>query len=462
MLAAVFMETGCRENTLINAKVAPANSEIGVWSTSLACITHTHYDDTVITSINIGGLSIYQGVGAISDPFFGTMAGATFFQVVPSQFKSDLYDNNATIDSAVLVLPYSGYTYGDSTDVNQTQSYQVFYLDKNDSLGYNTTYYSYSTKPVDVTPLSDPTEVNLHSLTDTFSANGVVYTKGMRIKLNLPALLNYLKPAQAKLTLSTDPTADFINLFKGVCVRATNPATPGKAFPYFRLDGPDVNSEAAVKVYYHHASPLDTLVENYYFNTGSCAHFNGITKSYAGFPVNDLFQSTQPNDSIIALQNQPGASIDIVIPGISKLPAGVINKAELQLSLLPAYNANSFLSIPEKLYPLGIANGTYPSGYGAGIAYNVADRYPLTSLSPLGVLDGYIHTFTRGGKTIQTYTIDLPREVMTSIAAKNDTIHLHINGTQDFYGAFHLVAGGGSYPDTLYRPRLFIVYSKLK
>ena len=30
---------------------------------------------------------------------------------------------------------------------------------------------------------------------------------------------------------------------------------------------------------------------------------------------------------------------------------------------------------------------------------------------------------------------------MASIAAKNDTLHYHINGTQDFYGAFHLVAG---------------------
>ena len=50
---------------------------------------------------------------------------------------------------------------------------------------------------------------------------------------------------------------------------------------------------------------------------------------------------------------------------------------------------------------------------------------------------------------------------MASIFAKNDTIHLHINGTEDFYGAFHMVAGGGNYPDSNYRAKIKIVYSKL-
>ncbi len=459
---AAIAQTGCRENTLINSKVAPANNAVGVWDTALSCITHTYYDDTVITSTNIGGLSVFQGVGAISDPFFGTMTGATYFQVIPATFNSSQYDST-TIDSAFLFMPYSGFTYGDTTNQSLTQTYQVFYL--NDSLGYNSNYYSFDSKAIDaVTPLSDPTTVNLYHLKDTFSVNGVYYTKGMRIPLKLTALMNRINPAQAILTTSTAPATDFINLFNGICVRVANPLQSATAFPYFKLDGTTMYDEATILVYHHHPSysPVDTMKEQYFFSTGTCAHFNNITKSYTHSPVSNLLHSTQANDSVIALQNQPGASIDIIIPGIKKIPAGVINKAELQLTLLPAYNSNSFLFYPEKLYPLGIANGTYPAGIGAGLAYNIADRYPLTSLSPLGVLDGYIHTFTRRGITVQTFTIDLPREVMASIAAKNDTIHLHINGTQDFYGAFHMVAGGGSYSDTLYRPKLIVVYSKLK
>jgi hypothetical protein len=51
---------------------------------------------------------------------------------------------------------------------------------------------------------------------------------------------------------------------------------------------------------------------------------------------------------------------------------------------------------------------------------------------------------------------------MQAIAMKSDTIHLQINGTSDYYGAFHMVAGGGSYPDSNYRAKFKVVYSQLK
>jgi hypothetical protein len=175
-----------------------------------------------------------------------------------------------------------------------------------------------------------------------------------------------------------------------------------------------------------------------------------------------LLNSKQPNDEIIALQNQPGASLDIVIPGIKSLPVGIINQATLQFTMLPGneYNPPLF-EAPQRLYPVGVGNGVYPAGVNAGVVYNVADRYPLYSLTPFNVLDGRMHTTTVGGITLNSFTINIPREVMTSISAKNDTLHLHISGTQDFYGAFHMVAGGGNYPDPLYRAKLNVVYSKL-
>ena len=462
IVIAALAQAGCRENTLINSKVAPSGNAAGVWDTTFACITHTYYDDTVVTSTNIGGLSIYQGVGAISDPFFGTMTGATYFQVIPFNYSSSLYDNTS-VDSVVLLLPFSGFTYGDTTTRNLTQKYHVFYMAS--GLTYDSAYFSYNTKPVDeVTPLSDPTAVSLYHLADTFSVAGVYYTKGLRIRLNTTAFMNRIAPAQAILSSSTTPQADFVKLFNGLCVRVADPTQTNTAIPYVRLDGSNLYDRAGVNVYYHHTNvaPVDTVVENYYFDPAYCAHFNSISNSFASAPVNNLYHSTQANDSIVALQNQPGASIDVVIPGLNKMPKGVINKAELQFTLLPNYlYSNLLLQGPEKIYPLGIGNGKYPIGVTNGVAYSVLDRYPLTSLTPLGVLDGFVHTFVRNGTTVATYTIDIPREVMASVAAKNDTIHLHINGTQDYYGAFHMVAGGGSYPDTLYRPKLFVVYSKL-
>jgi hypothetical protein len=157
----------------------------------------------------------------------------------------------------------------------------------------------------------------------------------------------------------------------------------------------------------------------------------------------------------------------VIIPGISKLPAGIINKAELQLTLLPGYgnkigvNGDSILLAPERLNPTGVANTTYPTGVGAGLLYNIADLYPLYSSTPINVIDGTLYN-PYPGTSLAKFTVNVPREVMASIAAKNDTIHLHLDGTQDYYGAFHMVAGGGSYPDSNYRAKLFVVYSKLK
>lgn len=462
LVIAALTQTGCRENTLINSKIVPSGSSIGVYDTSLNLITHTKYDDTIVTSYNIGGLAIYQGVGIIADPFFGVMTGSTYFQVVPNSFNSALYDNQ-DIDSAVLVLPYSGYTYGDTnTTVSQTQAYQVFYMA--DSIAYDANYYASYSKPLDPTPLSDVTTIDLKRMSDTFSypLGSTIYTKGLRIRLNVGALWPKLSNAQSVLTTSASPATDFIKQFNGICVKVANPGSANTVIPYFRLDGSNLYNQAGIVVYYHdRTTGVAAAPENYSFNTSYCAHFNNISKNQTSFPVNSLYTSSQANDSVIALENQPGASIDVVIPGIKSLPAGVINKAELQFTLLPHHTLAEYAG-PEKIYPLGVANGVFPNGLSAGVAYNVADRYPLTSLSPLGVLNGYVHTFTRNGKTVQTYTIDIPRELMASIAAKNDTMHLHINGTQDFFGAFHMVAGGGSYPDATYKPKLFVVYSKLK
>jgi Domain of unknown function (DUF4270) len=458
----------CKENTLINSKVSPSSNAIGVYSVSLPIITHSYYDDTAITSTNISGIAVYHGVGSFVDPYFGTLTGATYFQVLPLDYSATFYDNN-TIDSAVLVLPYSGFTYGDttqSTGGNITQTYQVFYM--TDSIAPTSTYYSYSSKPIEATyPLSDPTTVNVYHLKDSLGLNVLPQNyPGLRIKLKLSTLLGHLLPAQQSLTTTT-PSATFLDAFKGICVKTADSRYPSNAIPYFQLDGNTVYTQAGILVYYHaNTDPTKALIEPYSFSQASCATFNSVKRSYGHYPVNSLFSSTAANDQVIALQNQPGASIDIVIPGIKNLPAGVINKAEIQLTLLPAYNSiysagRDTLNAPERLYPTGIGNGTYPAGVTYGLGYNVADRYPLTSISPLGVMDGHLHNMTRNGTSVQTFTVDLPREVMTSIAAKNDTIHLHLNGTQDFYGAFHMVAGGGSYPDSNYRAKLIVVYSKL-
>lgn len=461
LVAAVLFFCGCREHTLISSSLSPANDTAGVHADTLGCITHTFFSDDVITSYNAAGLPEYAAVGSITDSFFGNTNASAFFQVANSQGLLAI-DTSAHIDSVVLQLPYSGFTYGDSGNLSLTQTYQVFYM--GDTLGYNTLYGPSATKAVDMAyPLSDPVTVKLHNLADSVYSKWVNLQPALRIKLKMSTAMSRINNAIYQASAAGDPASAFVNYFNGICVRPADNRVTTKALPYFRLNGSDDYTKAGILVYYHNSTYPDSVQHfSFLHEQAVCAHFNNITRSYSRFPVNNLYQSIQANDSIIAIQNQPGATVDIKIPGITKLPKNVaINKAEIQISLLPSLN-NSVFFPHDQVYPAGIGNGAWPGGIDAGAEYTVLDRYPTGVTSVYAVLDGSPHTLTYGSTGITTYTIGLPREVIASAAAGNDTLHYHIRGTQLLYGAYRMIAGGGSYSDPRYRAKLIVVYSSLK
>ena len=458
LLLVTIAGMGCREHTLISSKVSPANDTAGIHADTLGCITHTFFDNDIYTSINIPGLDVYQGIGSITDDYFGTFSGSTFFNVVPQTFIDGI-DTGMHIDSVFLTLPYSGFTYGDTTTMSLTQAYQVFYLA--DTLGYNTPYYPNSDKPLDV-PLSGAVNVNLYHLKDSISVNGRNYSPGLHIKLDAATITAKLHNALKVSYAASNKTAAFITAFSGICVRPADTRKFTKAIPYFRLNGTGAYAEAGLMMHFHNYAGVKDSFE-FYHAQGSCTHFNSITKSYSRFPFNNLINSTQTNDTIVGLSNQPGASIDVKVFGlVSKLPKNVVvNKATLQISLVSALNSSTFF-VPDQVFPIGIGNGTYPIGIEAGKEYSIEDRKPLGSLSPYSILDGKSHTITYGSTGITTYTIGLPREVIANIAANNDTLHLHIHGTQVYYGAYRMLAAGGNYPDYRYKTKLIVVHSSLK
>lgn len=450
---AAIMQVGCRENTLINSKVSPSSNAVGVFDTVLDVQTGTYYDDTIATSGNP-----IMGIGAMNDPYFGNMSASTFFQIVPTNATSALFSGVGSFDSAVLILPYSGFSYGDTANQSLAQTYQVFYVP--DTLSINTTYYSFSTKPISVTlsNASDPrATVNLYHLRDSISVRGTNYRPGMRIPIDAKAFWTLVKPIFDGMGSSSAPVDYFKGAFCGICVRPAT-ATTTNAMPYFQLNGPGIYQQAGIVAYYHNSADTP-IAENFYFNPSNCAKFNSIKKTYAGTPSQAVSQLQHPNDTVVALQNLPGMNIDVVIPGITKLPLGIINKAELQITVLPGNNG--IYALPLSLYPIGVGNGTYPAGVSAGSGYNVADRYPLASVSPFAILDGSSHLFNVNGTVVTTYTIGIPREIMNSIAAKNDVLHYHIMGSTDYFGAFHLIAGGGNNSNPAYKAKLKVVYSSL-
>jgi hypothetical protein len=156
---------------------------------------------------------------------------------------------------------------------------------------------------------------------------------------------------------------------------------------------------------------------------------------------------------VILVQNQPGAALDVRIPFVKNLktllPKMVINKAELVITQINENTSSTYTPVT-KLYARGIDIN--------GLKYEIADRYPLGSLSPLAFLGGYAQSATIGSFNATQYIINIPREIINTINEQRE-LHLHINGTQDYPGAYRLLAGGSTYSDPNYRIKLRIVYS---
>ncbi len=453
-----FTQTGCRENTVLSDKLAPINNvNLDTIPDTLTMYSKTVIDDTTITSLNISTVPVYHGIGTINsiyDPLFGTTNASMYFQIAPinTGYGSSLNSSTgAVVDSAVLVLPYSGFTWGDTT-VPSTQTYTVYEVAPG-GLNIDSTYYGYNTVPIyRDTPLSAPTTINLSpQLEDSVFVDGANQTPHIRIPLNKTFINQMLNPT---LAYATDiPT--FQSYYGGLYIESSDTTTTtGRAMPYFRLDGvASPYTCAQVLVYYRNPTSGTSSEQSlpFCFTSGFSAHFNRITHVYSKF-VQNLLASTSKSDSVMLLQNQPGLAFDITLPNIQYLPNAVINSAQLIITQVSTGTpADAKYWRPTQLYPLGIDQN--------GLEYSIADRYPLTSPYTSSFIDGTAKSITVGGITVTQYTLNMPRETQAAILQQRP-LHLRINGTQDYPGAYQLYAGGRTNATT--RVQFRVVYSKLK
>lgn len=455
----IFSQTGCKEHTLIDAKVAPNIDNIHVFQTdTFTILTKSIFDGDVITSTSITGLPIYHGLGSINgtDAYFGNTNAGIYMQVIPETLTPTFFSTD-NVDSAILILPYTGYTYGDSTSSATPQSFNVYKI--TDPFYTDSTYYATQSLAYDPSTIyGTASNVNFKTITDSTFMDGRLRGPMLRIKLNINSGSSlYTDLSNANNT--TDVTT-FLSTFKGVYIEHSDTFQANtKSIPYFQLDGVDTYSRAGILVYHHNASTTGEQIFQYYFDIQTCAHYNKITRNYSGTPAQSLFTSNQKNDSLVVAQNQPGAAIDVQIPFLGNAFDAankfkfIINNAQLIITQVNSY-VSPIYGPPVKLYATGVGGSNNDS------LYSISDRYPITSLYPLQFLDGYAKQTTVGGVTTTRYTINMPREVMESIARKR-VLHLRLNGTQDYPGATRLVAGGGSYSDPNYRIKLNIVYTKI-
>lgn len=461
--------TGCKEDTLIDASVIPAGDTANTFiiPDTVTILTKTVFADSLATSIYVAGIPVIQGLGTVDnqipgDPYFGKTNASIYFQVVPPTLG---FTFPATPDSAFLILPYAGFMWGDSTATNVPQTFNVYQLA--DSITKDSTYYSYTTKAVDrsnllgsVTVSYNPTTMH-PSLADSLYIDGRNVQPHLRVKLSQD-FINKIKNEAANGT-SFSGYASFLSFLKGLVVEPDTTAGFGNTLYYFQLDGTNDYNRANILFYYpgKNSSNVDTeLTTSLYFDPTYDSHFNKVKRNLTGTPTGNLVASTNSSDSLIVIENEPGAALDIQIPNVKYLPQHPILKAELiitqitnDFTALPFLDQYEKFVPPARIYPVGIkADGT---------TYTIQDRYPTSSVEPLIFIDGLRKDAVVNGKTVSRYVVNIPREIQKAIIEKRDTLHLRINGAVTYPGAYRLIGGGRNLSNPDLRIKLNIVYSKI-
>jgi hypothetical protein len=443
----------CKEDTLINSTVIPPVDNINTFAVEVdSILTVTVNDDSVLTGYNYYNSDIFKGIGVINaDPFFGKTYAGAFFQIVPPTTSFTFAGTNPVIDSAILVLPYSGVIYGDS---NATVNQQLNVYQIEDAFSRDSLYYSNQKLGVNrLKPMGSAT-MNIRKLLDSNTVWGVKVAPQLRIKLNSWVADSIL--ANAGGTKFADyPT--FLTWFKGIYVEPdTTASATGRAIPYFKLDGLDQNSRANI-IFYYHNNTDDSLSTSFGFVASYCAHTNWIKRTFSNYPIANYFPASgKVSDSIFMIQNEPGAAGDITIrldKVFTQLTKTVINKAELVITqIAPAAAEDTLFEAPVRLFPSGIDS--------LGAVYTIADRYPTSSNEPLNFIDGTRRVAYVNNQKVYQYIINIPRELQSAILKNRKFVHLRLNGTVSFPGAYRLKAGGNKHSNS--KIKLNIIYTKIQ
>lgn len=441
-------QSGCKEDTIIKASVAPSVGNVNLPQVpdTITIISKTVLDDSTVTGYSFNGIRVIHGLGAVNDPFFGRSTWGIYTQFTPPSGNFSL-PANSTVDSACLVLPYTGFSWGD-TNATTTVSYAAYRL--TEDMYKDTGYYSFQKLQQDRSfVITEAATFNFASLRkDSVKVAGINRAPHLRMKLKSAFINDVLTNAK-----NSNDNAAFLKEVKGIYIESKDTNT-AKAVPYFFLDGTYDYGRASIACYYHTSdSPSVVKTAFFNFNTASCAHFNHVTRNYNGSLAKQYIQSTLTSDSAVLLQNEPGTAIDLVFPYLKNLPVSIINQAQLvitEISLANDPEAETY-SRPSRIFPVGID--------ASGKTYNIADREPLTESSPVTFIDGTLKQTTVNGMLISQYVINIPREVQKVIVNRTDKLHLRINGTATFPGAYRLVAGGRSH--SKFSVKLNIIYSKL-
>ena len=377
LLIGLFLFASCKSSNTIGLDVDPATAIEGTLVDSLTVNTRTVVDDPA----NTASLVRYP-VGFITDPELGTTEASLALTLnIPSAGYS--FGTNATIDSAILVLPYSTQFYGDSTSTYSVDVHQLTTdISEQTNFKSNREYaYNANTLVGNYTGILKPTTPM--KITDVVSGRPDTL-KAVAPQLRIKLDPNFIKTSILENESILKNNAFFSAGFKGLHVSINKTKTTGAGgIAFFTMSGANSNLE----IYYKKqnattATAKDSVDVNFPIATASGPVAATVKHSYSEKVATQL-ANPSVQYPVTYLQGLSGLRNKISFPNLSSFIKNlgskiVINKAELVIDLSSGSDVNPFVPAPRlALYTYDIA----------GVRANIRDNQGSTTITYGGTYD---------------------------------------------------------------------------
>jgi hypothetical protein len=382
---------------------------------TFSLITFTIADDSVFTKDPPNAL-----LGIYNDPKFGVMNASFYTQLRLSGVNPNFGDvSTIVVDSLVLGLEYTG-SYGDFSPL----TLEVFEL--TEKISRDSMYYAFSTLSYGSQNLIEPgfEVITPKPFGKTIIGVDTVDAQ-MRIHLRKTLAETFINEAATGSAFASNDA--FLDYFKGVMVRTTNP-NPSSGMGgvyYFNLNDP----LSKMTIYY----TQDEAQKKYDFVINSnCVDFNHVNIDNGGKPVATVISDTISGQKEFYAQAFKSRAV-VQIPGISNIPKkSIIHKAELYL-------------------PVQYQTGTkYAPGFDISVATRPKDD-PNALLS-IGVLG----TYSDFGKYYKVDLRNYLQTVVSGLAPNNELIF----SPRFFITSADRIIFNGPNTTNKVKPKLVITYTE--
>lgn len=335
LLISLFIFNACKKVTTIgldfDADLA-LNSQIA-YDSSL--VTQLLKEDSIPTNNQTN-----NPLGFFKDPVFGTTEANIAAALTLPSGATTKFDASATLDSAILVLPFAGF-YGDSLNTNYIVDVQELNEPLYESTGtpfyFNTKKWAHKSDLLGSSNVFTAARVK-QSLTIAdilVGKNDTTKTviPQLRIKLNNATITNLLLKADSA-TLANN--VNFTNFFKGLYISLNKLAVTnnGGLFLFNTL----TSGAARLDVFYKEtkAAKTDTLLKSFALAGNLNNVVSQISWDYTGTVLSTELGKIDPEK--LYLKGLAGTKIKITFPNLKNLKSLgkqiAINKAQLILKIV--------------------------------------------------------------------------------------------------------------------------------